>query len=66
VDLWFAEVEQSAWELDCHVVAARTSQVSGCFRLFASNRQIPVLILLSGTQRARKGFPARPGRPSDP
>jgi Transposase IS116/IS110/IS902 family len=50
----------SARELDCHTVIVRTSQVSGGFRLPASNRQAPVLTLPSGTQRARQGLPAGP------
>ena len=63
VHVWSADLQPfglSAWELDCHTVVAKTSQVSGCFRLSASNRQVSVVTLLSGTQRARLGFPAGP------
>jgi hypothetical protein len=55
-DLCNVDVALSAWELDSQAVAARTSQVSGWFRLSLSNRQVPLLTLLSGTQRARQGF----------
>ena len=48
----------SAWELDCHAVVARTSQVSDWFRLSVSNRQVPLLTLPSGTQRARRSSEA--------
>jgi hypothetical protein len=50
----------SAWELACHVSLTGASQVSYHLRLSVSDRRAPVLIPLSGTQRARCRRTARP------
>ena len=43
----------SAWELDCHVSLTTAPQVSRRPRLSVGTRQVPLLTLPSGTQRAR-------------
>jgi hypothetical protein len=48
--------ELSAWELDCHASMTTAPQVRRHVRLSVGARQIPLLTLLSGTQRARMRF----------
>ena len=52
----------SAWELACHALLTMVLQVSCHFDLSASVRCIPLLALLSGTQRARPIYRVAPAQ----
>jgi hypothetical protein len=44
----------SAWESDCHASLTTAPQVGRHLRLSVGTRQVPLLTLLSGMQRARR------------
>ena len=45
--------ELSAWELDCHASLTTAPQVRQHLKLSVGSRQVPLLTLPPGTQRAR-------------
>ena len=49
--------ELAAWELDCHALLTGALQVSRYLWFSVSDRRVPVLTPLSGTQRARQRSP---------
>lgn len=52
-----AAVGLSAWELDCRAALTIASHVKQRLRLSVGIRQVPLLTLPSGTQRARQRLP---------